>query len=191
MKRSLYFQNGSGVCGINAIRFSPGIVLKGLIDEKGLGTMRLHDLLKQVSAILDPEDDVLNYFLHTFDDNGGFLRTRHCWWEEEVRNKEIPELSKVLVCFEEKFDGDGAFYIVEFEDIVEDETILDRMSPFHRTLVKCELFYGSDQDDWIECNIENSRQNGFGFAYLVDLKNRTYTVTGKSYQEYLADGTVM
>lgn len=30
MKRSRYFQNDSGICGINAIRFSPDIILKQL-----------------------------------------------------------------------------------------------------------------------------------------------------------------
>lgn len=161
-----------------------------LSDKRGLNTMKLHDLLKQVSDILDPDDGVFDYFLHTFDDNGGFLRTRYCWLEQKVKDKEIPELSKVLICFEEEFDADGAFYCIDFDDI-NDETVLDRMSQKHKTVVRCELFYDSDQDAWIECNVENSRENGFGFAYLVDLKNRTYTVTGKSCQEYLADGTVM
>jgi len=42
--------------------------------------MMLHDLLRQVSEILTPETgSFYGYLLHTSDDNGGFLRTRHCW----------------------------------------------------------------------------------------------------------------
>lgn len=135
--------------------------------------MRLHDLLKQVSDVLDPDGGVLDYFLHTFDDNGGFLRTRHQYWEQVVRDKEIPELSKVLICFYEAFDADGVFYRVDFDDIP-DGTVLDKLTPNHKTLVKCQLFYDTDYS--FESNMEFSIGNGFEYTYVVDLINKTYSV---------------
>lgn len=155
--------------------------------------MMLHDLLRQVSEILTPETgSFYGYLLHTSDDNGGFLRTRHCWWEKPVKDREIADLDRVLLCFEEIFKEEDSFYVIDFEDLREGEIIaVNELSPNHKTLVKLELYYDSDQDDWVECHIENSRQNGFGYVYLVDLKEKTHTVSGKSYQEYLEDGTVL
>lgn len=146
-----------------------------LIDEKGLNTMKLHDLLKQVSDILDPDGGLYDYFLHTFDDNCGFLRTRHQWWAQEVADKEIPELSRVLICFYEEFDADGVFYRIDFDSIT-DGTVLDRLTTNHKTMVKCQLFYDSDDDDSIQSNLEFSIGNRFEHAYLVDLTNKTYSV---------------
>lgn len=141
--------------------------------KKGLNTMRLHDLLKQVSDILDPDGGVFDYFLHTFDDNGGFLRTRHQWWEQVVEDKEIPELSKVLICFYEEFDADGVFYRIDFDD-VPDGTVLDKLTPNHKTMVKCQLFY--DTEYLIQSNLEFSIGNRFEHAYMVDLTNKTCSV---------------
>lgn len=137
--------------------------------------MQLHDLLKQVSDILDPDGGVYDYFLHTFDDNGGFLRTRHQYWDQVVKDKEIPELSRVLICFYEAFDADGVFYRIDFND-VPDGTVFDRLTPYHKTLVKCQLFYDSDDDDSIQSNLEFSIGNRFEHAYVVDLTNKTYSV---------------
>lgn len=149
--------------------------------------MKLHDLLKQASDIVDPDDGIFDYFLHTFDDNGGFLRTRHCWWEQVVEDKEIPDLSRVLLCFAEKLDVDGAFYTIEWVDIVEDESILDlntvdgvstmaHMSTACRTLVKSELYYDMDDDDYIQTTALSAYDQGWRYAYVVDLTNKTYAV---------------
>lgn len=149
--------------------------------------MKLHDLLKQVSDILDPDGGVFNYFLHTFDDNGGFLRTRHQWWEQEVEDKEIPDLRRVLLCFVDELDVDGAFYTIEWVDIVADESILDlntvdgestmaHMSTACRTLVKLELYYDMDDDDYIQSTALSAYENGYKYAYVVDLTTKTYAV---------------
>lgn len=53
--------------------------------------MTLHELLKVVPDFLTPDSGLLyDYLLYTSDDNGGFLRTRFCWWPERaVTDKEL------------------------------------------------------------------------------------------------------
>ena len=62
--------------------------------------MTLYGLLRAVSAILTPEDDAFfTYAVHTFDDDGGFLRTRWCWWEDRpLADRPLPgEIRTVLL----------------------------------------------------------------------------------------------
>jgi hypothetical protein len=148
--------------------------------------MRLHDLLRQVSDILAPGDvGFYNYLLHTSDNNGWFLRTRHQWWDEKVKDKEIPDLKRVLLCFADELDVGGAFYVVEWNDILEDESILDvlddgvtaaNMSPACKTLVKFELYFDRDDDNYIQTTALLAYENGYKHAYVVDLINKTYSV---------------
>lgn len=70
--------------------------------------MQLYELIKKVSDILTPETDVFyNYVLHTSDDNGGFLRTRYCWWDRCVKDRSLDdEYKKVLVTSVRPIDAD-------------------------------------------------------------------------------------
>ena len=55
--------------------------------------MQLYELIRKVSDILTPETDVFYN-----DDNGGFLRTRYCWWDRCVKDRSLDdEYKKVLV----------------------------------------------------------------------------------------------
>ena len=94
--------------------------------------------------------------LHTFDDDGGFLRTRHCYWDKPVPNHNVPDLEKVLVCFREEYH-EGDKYI--------EKSIFGK-----ETLVKIQLFYCEyDADDvkWSSCV-------GYGIPYEIDLHTKTY-----------------
>ena len=56
--------------------------------------MDLHMLLDRVSKILTPNTDYFyTYALHTFDNNGGFLQTRYCWWEKCLENNRSRSVS--------------------------------------------------------------------------------------------------
>ena len=47
--------------------------------------MSLYDLLKEISYILTPETHSLyDYMVHTFDDDGVFLRTRYFYWDKPI-----------------------------------------------------------------------------------------------------------
>ena len=52
--------------------------------------MDLYTLLNNISVIVTPNTDYFyEYALHTFDNNGGFLRTRYCWWDKCLENHEL------------------------------------------------------------------------------------------------------
>lgn len=126
--------------------------------------MRLYELLKQVSDILTPQSkDLYKYMLHTFDNNGGFLRTRYCYLDAQIPDRSIPDLEKVLICFRQPYIEGDPFYIHrQYGDALQTET-----------LVKMQLFYSEGDMDG---DIEWSRQLGYPIAYIIALTDRTYEV---------------
>lgn len=127
--------------------------------------MRLYELLESVSDVLTPQThDLYDYMVHTFDDNGGFLRTRYCYWEKPVPDRTVADLKKVLICFREPFaEGDSYYKDRQYGDAWQKET-----------LVKMQLFYSSDDD--IDEAIEWSCLFPYPEAYIVDLKTKTFEV---------------
>jgi len=123
--------------------------------------MTFYELIRQISEILTPEtDSFYDYILHSCDDDGGFLRTRWCRWEKTLPDFKVRPQEKTLICFRSPFHEGDAYYQKD-DDAV-------------NTLVKMQLFY--DNGD-IENGIEWSRQLDYCFAYIIDLKNKSYTVT--------------
>lgn len=120
--------------------------------------MTLYELIKQISEILTPEtDSFYNYALYTSDDNGGFLRTRYCWWEKPVDNKKLgkKEYKKVMVTMGEPFDE-------------------KKLTIKEDTLVKMQITYGVtnatiDDAEW-------DIQLGYRYVYIFDLQNKTYAL---------------
>ena len=52
--------------------------------------MDLYTLLHKISKIITPNTDYFyEYALHTFDDNYGFLRTRYCWLDNCLKNRNL------------------------------------------------------------------------------------------------------
>ena len=121
--------------------------------------MTLYQLLKQISNIITPENDAFyRYALYTSDDNGGFLRTRYCWWfDRPVKDKEL---------------GDG------FKTVLltsKQEINVDNLKNETATLVKMQITY-SEKEATIEdadCDIEL----GYCFVYLFDLAKGTYVMS--------------
>ncbi|MBR1530295.1 MAG: hypothetical protein IJ642_13505 [Oscillospiraceae bacterium] len=123
--------------------------------------MTFYQLIRQISEILTPEtDSFYDYVLHSCDDDGGFLRDRWCRWEKILPDFKVCSQEKTLICFRKPFHEGDAYY-------QEDDYAV-------HTLVKMQLFY--DNGD-IEDDIEWSRQLNYCFAYIIDLKNKSYTVT--------------
>lgn len=120
--------------------------------------MTLYELIGKISRILTPEtDEFYHYVLHTSDDNGGFLRTRYCWWDKPLQDYKIPDMEKALVCFRYPF--------------VESDLTKDRKE----TRVKLQLFYYFSSEGW-KGDVIWSMQLGYGIPYLFDLKEMTYRV---------------
>lgn len=129
--------------------------------------MRLYELLKQISDILTPSThSFYDYMLHTFDDNGGFLRTRFCYREKCLADREVEDLEQVLICFREPFEeGDEYYRKSRFGNGEGGET--------PDTLVKMQLFYYDCGD--MQREIEWSRLFPYPEACIVNLKEGTYT----------------
>ena len=120
--------------------------------------MTLYQLIKELSAILTPEDDAFyDYVLHTSDDNGGFLRTRYCWWEDRpVQDREL---------------GDGfETVLVTAKRPIDTAALHDRSE----TRVKLQITYSERQAD--EAEADWDAQLGYCYVYLFDLKKRMYSM---------------
>jgi len=117
----------------------------------------LYELIKQVSDIITPDGiDFYNYVLHTSDDNGGFLRTRHCWWDKSLEDKKLHgEYKKVLVTCNKK---------ISVGDLVNKKD----------TKLKLQFHY-----DYFDASFEDAdwdRLSGYCYIYLIDCDTRTFVM---------------
>lgn len=155
--------------------------------KKGVGELRLYDLLKQVSEILTPETgSFYDFLLSSSENNGYFLLTRGRLEEvifhmpkdengflpatssrmEILKDREIRDLVKVLICFEKEFKEGDPYYK---EGELGGTTITT-------TLVRLQLFLDSDEDEMIEGNALSSFNDYYDYAYILDLKNKTFSI---------------
>lgn len=121
--------------------------------------MTLYSLLKEISNMITPEDDAFyTYALYTSDDNGGFLRTRYCWWEDKpIKDAEL---------------GDG------FETVMvtsKSEINTENLHKKPETLVKLQITYSLTNAtigdaDW-------DTESDYCYVYIFNLKTREYTMT--------------
>lgn len=127
--------------------------------------MTLYELLARISDILTPRTGSLyDYMLHTFDDNGGFLRTRYCYWDQPLPDFPISDIQTVLICFRRPFREGDAYY--EYEQCGAGQEYEQK-----NTLVKMQLFYapGNMEDD-----IAWSCLFPYPEACIIDLRDKTY-----------------
>lgn len=120
--------------------------------------MTLYKLIEQISEILTPDTMLFyDYVLHTSDDNGGFLRTRYCWWEKTVEDFILgeKEYKKVMISMKRPFD---------IEDLADKKG----------TLVKMQIDY-CETDATLE-NADWDAELGYCYIYIFDLQNKTYTM---------------
>ena len=120
--------------------------------------MTLYELIKSISAIITPEtDEFYEYVIHTSDDNGGFLRTRYCWWDKCVEDHRIcSDFKKVLVTSKTEID------VNNFKKLKDGEY----------TIVKMQISY-----DEPNASIEDAdwdSQLGYNYIYIFDLVSNTY-----------------
>lgn len=119
--------------------------------------MTLHDLIKQVSEIIIPGTDAFyNYILYTSDDNGGFLRTRWCWWDKPLENHKLSDNYEVVMVTSRS--------LIDVKDLEKrDDTYLKLQ--FHY-----DFKHAVPEDaDWDLGLLYN-------YVYLVDLKAKTYMI---------------
>lgn len=121
--------------------------------------MTLYQLLKQISNIITPQNDAFyRYAIYTSDDNGGFLRTRYCWWlDRPLKDRELGDgFEKVLVTAKQEINVDD--FLLETD-----------------TLVKMQITY-SEKNATIE-DADWDAQLNYCYVYIFDLTNGTYTMS--------------
>ena len=118
--------------------------------------MTLYELIRRVSNIITPEtDDFYHYILYTSDDNGGFLRTRYCWWDKPLVDRDLcGEYQKVLVACQKEISAN----LINKQD----------------TRLKLQLHY-----DWLDMTMEDMEwdiEMGYCYIYLFDFVANEFTM---------------
>ena len=113
--------------------------------------MTLYKLIKQLSDLVTPgSNDFYNYILYTSDDNGGFLRTRYCWWDKALVDRNLHgEYRKVLVTCNK-------------------EISVDDLANKKDTKLKLQFHY-----DFLDATFEDAEwdlQMGYRYIYLFNLE---------------------
>ncbi len=129
--------------------------------------MTIYDFYRRVAEILSPKhvDELFDYIIHSMDDDGGFLRSRYCYWEKTLEDHPFVEREVALVALRTPFD---------FENSTE------YYRDGNSTLLKMQLFYCdvSDEESFKE-EAEWSSCVGFPYPIRVDLKSGTYEILEK------------
>lgn len=127
--------------------------------------MTLYELLHKISNKLSEKhaDAIFDYFIHAMDDNGGFLRTRWCYWDKELEDHMVPDdIKRVLLVLTTPFDFDkhNTFY----------ETGIGPWGKDRLTVLKMQLFYTDMFDEEkVQSELEWCRQMDYEYPILVDL----------------------
>ena len=129
--------------------------------------MTLYELIKRVSDIITPETGAFyNYVLYTSDDNGGFLRTRFCWWDKPVKDHELGDGCKtVLVTAKTPITEAG----------LADKSDVDSFDGTAYTKVKIQFTYSK-----CECTADDAEWDtelGYCHVYLFDLEKNNFVKT--------------
>lgn len=116
--------------------------------------MQLHELISEVCEVLRVKGgDLREYMLHTFDDNGGFLRTRYCYLGKELKDKKIGQGYKVVLVTAE----------TPIEEAEVGTDVVLKMQLNYNTV------YATENDAFFDV------ESGYCYVYLVDLENKTYS----------------
>lgn len=130
--------------------------------------MTRFEYLYRISEILAPKqaEAFYNYLLHSCDDDGGFLRTRYCYWEKPLLDDTNCnyQVKFALVTLQRRYDFDNlpAFYT----------------SDGGATTIKLQIHLGEyqDEDDFY---LESEWASSVGFSYPVkiDMEKGTYKIS--------------
>lgn len=116
--------------------------------------MKLYDLLRHVAETMSRGNEtewLYQYFLHTFIDYDGYIRTAEYWSDDPMPDREIPDLDKVLLCFNDGFQLGCTSFVTAKEG---------------ETKTKFVMYYESDDMDYIDRNTEAGLVHGFGESFI-------------------------
>ena len=129
-----------------------------------------HEFYKKVANILAKEngEKLFQYIIHAMDDNGGFLRTRYCYWEKELPDRKMYEYPKtVLVALRFPFDFERETEYYEEEPVKADTDTLLKMQLFYHDLSDENAFL--DEAEWSACV-------GYPYPIKVDMVQESFEI---------------
>ena len=122
--------------------------------------MDLYTLLKEISPIITPKTNYFyDYAIHTFDNDGGFLRTRYCWWDQCLENINLRNKTYETV-------------LLTAEEPIKEKDFTP-LTHLKETKAKMQLDYCNTHATFDEDDIIFDIQNGYNYVYLIDLINKT------------------
>lgn len=133
--------------------------------------MTTYELYRKLSTILAPQnsDALLDFIIHTSDDNGDFIRTRYCKSSKTLPNENLgEEVKTALVTLRNPFDFKkcSEYYSEETNQFGDPLTNL-----------KMQIFlYDLSNDEELEKAVKWSAAIGFDYAIKIDLINECYEV---------------
>ncbi len=127
--------------------------------------MTLYELIKRVSDIITPETgSFYNFVLYASDDNGGFLRTRYCWWDDKpIEDGELGEGYKTVLV--------TAKTPITEEDLTDRSEVESVLGTVY-TKPRLQFNYAETEADWDSA--EWDTELGYCYAYIFDLEKKTY-----------------
>lgn len=125
----------------------------------------IYDFYRKLARILAKEnsEELFNYIIHAMDDNGGFLRSRYCYWSKELPNRKVDkEFKRVLVALDNPFDLMSSTNYYEDDDVHQGSSTVLKMQIVYSELSEDEKF--ADAVKW-------SADDGFPYPIKVDIVN--------------------
>ena len=131
--------------------------------------MYSHEFIKKISYILAGEnaDQLFHYLIHSMDQNGSFLRTRYCFWEEAIADEELGIINTALVTLRKPFDFTSSTQYYEQEEITQQLFCLAKMQIF--------LYDLSEEDKFME-EVQWAAAVGFSYPVKIDMVHETYEI---------------
>lgn len=129
-----------------------------------------YDFYRKLARILarDNEEELFQYIIHSMDDDGGFLRSRYCYWSKELPNPESGrEIKTALVALRSPFNFMSSTKYYEEAEVKDGTSTILKMQVFYFDLSKEESFI--DETKW-------SAGVGFPYPIKVDMVNETFEI---------------
>lgn len=131
--------------------------------------MTAYELCREISDILSEKhsDELFDYIIHSMDDDGGFLRSRFCYWDKTLRDRNVGEVKTALVATQRPFD---------FENCT-DYYFCDVTTGGKSTIMKMQIYYYdlSDEKEFA-ARMRVFANVTFCCPIKVDLVNRSYEI---------------
>lgn len=86
-----------------------------------------YELYRKIAHILSAKnsDKLFDYIIHSMDDDGGFLRTRWCYWDKTLQDGELGDIKTALIALRSPFDFENCTeYYAHKDDFKETLTAL-------------------------------------------------------------------